>query len=70
MPRLIIYGYSGVAVFGAIAFTLYGSRLDSVMVGFWMIVLAGTIVGFKKEFKVTLRFALGIIKWKSIKNSF
>ena len=66
MPRLILYGYSALAVSGAIIFTLYGSQLGSITVGFWLIVLAVTIVSFEEELKKACYFTLSKITRKRV----
>lgn len=70
MPRLILYGFSTLVVFGAILFTLYGSQLGSMMVGFWLSVLMVAAKVFKEEFKVAIYFAFSILRRKVIRDYF
>lgn len=70
MPRLAIYSYSGLVVFGAIVFTLFGSRLGLITVGFWVMVLVLAMQSFRKEFETAWRFSCGIVKRKASGNSY
>jgi len=70
MPRLPIYSYSGLVVFGAIVFTLFGSRLGLITAGFWVMVLVLAIQSFRKELKTAWRFSCGIVKHKAYGNRY
>jgi O-antigen/teichoic acid export membrane protein len=62
MPRLLLYGYSALVSVGAIAFTLYGSRLESFMVVFWLSVLVLATFNFREEIRKSILFVRRVVK--------
>jgi O-antigen/teichoic acid export membrane protein len=56
LPRLLLYGYSAVAVSGATIFTLYGDHLGASMTAFWLLVLITAAIKFRTEFREAINF--------------
>lgn len=56
MPRLLLYGYSAVAVAGASVFTLWGVRLGQWTSVFWLIFLGFVVITFRNELRETVAF--------------
>lgn len=65
MPRLLLYGYTALVVAGASVFTLYGADIRSLMIVFWIMVLASTVFVFKNEFLEAFIFCVDTIKQKN-----
>ena len=49
MPRLLLYGYSALAVAGCSVFTLYGADIYPFVLVFWGLLLVSALVSFKAE---------------------
>ena len=49
MPRLLLYGYTGLLVTGAILSTLYGKQYNELQIVFWLFMFLSVLVFFKEE---------------------
>jgi O-antigen/teichoic acid export membrane protein len=49
MPRLLLYGYSAIAVFGASIFTIWAAEVQVFMFAYWWMLLVVTLLTFKTE---------------------
>jgi len=63
-PRLLLYGYSGFAVAGACALTLFGTKIHAQMLIFWIVLLIAVCVSFRSEIKQAIIFFSNRIKGK------
>nr|QLL91048.1 O antigen flippase [Plesiomonas shigelloides] len=56
IPRLMLYGYSALAVAGASIFTLYGEEIYTLMLVFWGGLLVAVLISFKAEVRASVKF--------------
>ena len=63
-PRLLLYVYSGFAVAGACALTLFGTKIHAQMFVFWTVLLIAVCISFRSEIKQAIIFFSNLIKGK------
>ncbi|EHJ06118.1 oligosaccharide flippase family protein [Marinobacter manganoxydans] len=61
MPRLLLYSFTLISVFGAVVFTLWGEALNSLMMTYWLVVLGCWGFAFRAEIAELIRFFVGVI---------
>ena len=56
IPRLLLYGYSALAVLGACIFTLFGPKIYTFMQMYWVLLLLAVFFSFKVELRSIVKF--------------
>jgi hypothetical protein len=70
MPRIVLYGYTALAVAGSTIFSLYGGEFYESMIAFWAILSLSALFVFRVEVHEVISFVKkkwNILNQKAIK---
>lgn len=62
MPRLTLYGYTGVLVLGAVFSSMYGNEYKHEVVAFWLFMLGSLGLSFREELLETKQWLLSRLR--------